>query len=138
MQPGVRPGDITLPGPAPSALHFLSVAHELPALAVRLRAAPAALAVLLLLLGLAALTLGSRFFRVLAVLGGAALGAGIAWFLAPGIQGSSGMPPWLAVSIGTLLLGALSALWPLAFVFALGAWPGAVLGVRLAAGHATP
>ncbi len=119
---GVRPGLLDPGGPLDGAL------REIPALAERLHALPWPAALALAVLGLAALAVGARWRRPLAVVGGAALGWVAGMGIAPWLSREVGVPPMATRMVAAALVAALSGFLPQAFLFAAGALPGALVG----------
>jgi hypothetical protein len=111
-----------LAGPFADAVAGLAVAAELVRARGAWAGAPLAVA------GAAALVVGARWPRGLAVLGGAALGAFAAASARGGSAAHVGLAPGVAAALAAASGGALGAAWPAAFPFAVGAVPGAILG----------
>ncbi len=107
--------------------------QQIPALAERLRALPWPAAPALAALGLVALSVGARWRRPLAVVGGAAVGWAAGAALAPWLSREVGVSPLATRAIAAGAVAALSGIVPAAFLFASGALPGAFLGSLLSA-----
>lgn len=82
------------------------------------------------LAGVLVLALAGRFRRVLAGLGGAAVGALAALALRSSVAAHVGLSPVVSVPLLTAVAAAGCALFPAAFPFLAGALPGALLGVH--------
>jgi hypothetical protein len=80
--------------------------------------------------GLLALTVLGRFPRVLAGVGGAAVGALAALAASGAIASAIGLSTPLAPALGAALVGAAAAVLPPVYPLAVGALPGALLGVH--------
>jgi len=121
----VRPGFLNPGGSLDGAL------REIPALAERLRALPWPATLALAVLGLAILTIGARWRRPLAVVGGAAVGWTAGMALAPWLVREVGVSPLATRIVAAAVVAVLSGLLPPAFLFAAGALPGALVGSAL-------
>jgi hypothetical protein len=84
--------------------------------------------------GLLLLTVAARFRRVLAGVGGAAIGALAALAAHGAIASAYGLSIPLAAALGAVVLGAASALFPPVYPLAAGALPGALLGAHVPIG----
>lgn len=93
---------------------------------------------LVLAAGIAALTVGARHGRVLAVWGGAAVGSLAAVGLQRPIQAGLGIGPSIAVWACALAVAAGCGIFPRAFTFVAGALPGALLGAEVLGGAVGP
>jgi len=121
----VTPGFLEPGGPLDRAL------QRVPAVAEQLRALPWPATLGLALLGLAALAVGARWRRPLAVAGGAVVGWAAGMALTSWLLREVGLPP-LATRIGAAAaVATLSGLLPPAFLAAAGALPGALVGSAL-------
>jgi hypothetical protein len=123
-----------VPQPPPEIAHlYQSVqALDVAAFAVELKKVPYPLLILAALAGIYCITLGARWFRPLAAGGGLVLGAGMGLAFGPFIHAETGLSPTVAVGALALVLAGLAAFYPAVFIFLCGAWPGALIGQRLA------
>ena len=88
--------------------------------------------------GIAALTVGARHARVLAVWGGAAAGVLAALTLFRPIQARVGISPSVATWVCALVGAAACGFFPSAFTFLAGALPGALVGGDILGGAVGP
>jgi hypothetical protein len=88
--------------------------------------------------GIAALTVGTRHARVLAVWGGTAVGVLAAFALHRPLQAGLGIAPSIATWVCALAGAAACGFIPKAFTFLAGALPGALVGAEILGGAVGP
>ncbi|HEU4382717.1 MAG TPA: hypothetical protein VFR85_04360 [Anaeromyxobacteraceae bacterium] len=110
---------------------YVAAVRRLPDLAEAVSRLPWPVAAGAIAAGVVALGFGARARRPLAVVGGALVGLAAGAALAGWIGDRVAVPGLFVGAVCALGLGMLAGLWPLLFIFAAGALPGALAGAAL-------